>query len=308
MVSTRRSANLAATAVTATMMLVGAAGAVEVTVTASQDNSIFQVSPENSNGAGPNIFSGRTGASGGNSILRGLFEFDLSSIPAGATITDVEVTLALIQAGPLSGVQSHTLHRVTSGWGEGTSSSFGGTGVAATPGDATWQHTFYDKEFWASEGGDFVGGASASQSVGTTPGLITWTSTPDLVADVQAWVDDPSSNHGWMVRGNEVSTFTAKKFASRENQPCSTDITGPLGVGVPDGNVDSLDFLVLIGQWGTPCNPGPICEADVTGIEKSPDGNVDALDYLAMIAQWGSPGNCVDETNAPKVTITYTAP
>jgi hypothetical protein len=71
---------------------------------------------------------------------------------------------------------------------------------------------------------------------------------------------------------------------------CLGDITGPTP-GVPDGNVDSLDFLRLISQWGTPC-PGP-CDADVTGATPGiPDGNVDALDYLLLISQWGSPGNC----------------
>jgi hypothetical protein len=54
--------------------------------------------------------------------------------------------------------------------------------------------------------------------------------------------------------------------------------------------VDALDFLLLIGQWGSPCVGS--CEADITGPAAMPDGNVDSLDYLALIAQWGSPGNC----------------
>jgi hypothetical protein len=69
---------------------------------------------------------------------------------------------------------------------------------------------------------------------------------------------------------------------------CAADITGP--AGVPDDNVDALDFLLLIGQWGTPCT-GP-CEADITGPADAPDGNVDALDYLMLIGQWGSPADC----------------
>jgi hypothetical protein len=68
---------------------------------------------------------------------------------------------------------------------------------------------------------------------------------------------------------------------------CAADITGPDG---PDGNVDALDFLLLIGQWGTPCVG--TCEGDITGPAGVPDGNVDALDFLILIAQWGSPGGC----------------
>jgi probable HAF family extracellular repeat protein len=57
-----------------------------------------------------------------------------------------------------------------------------------------------------------------------------------------------------------------------------------------DGSVDALDFLALIGQWGSPCTG--TCEADITGPAGAPDGDVDALDYLLLIAQWGMPGEC----------------
>jgi hypothetical protein len=70
---------------------------------------------------------------------------------------------------------------------------------------------------------------------------------------------------------------------------CPADITGP-GDHF-DGNVDALDILLLISQWGTPCTGS--CEADVTGaVPLLPDGNVDSLDFLLLISQWGSPGNC----------------
>jgi WD40 repeat protein len=65
---------------------------------------------------------------------------------------------------------------------------------------------------------------------------------------------------------------------------CAADLTGP--DGIPDGAVDALDFLLLIGQWGTPCVG--TCEGDIVG----PDGNVDAQDFLLLIAQWGTPGFC----------------
>jgi hypothetical protein len=72
---------------------------------------------------------------------------------------------------------------------------------------------------------------------------------------------------------------------------CPADITGSSG-GEPDGNVDALDLLLLISQWGSPCTAP--CEADITGYEQEfePDGNVDAVDFLILIAQWGSPGGC----------------
>lgn len=69
---------------------------------------------------------------------------------------------------------------------------------------------------------------------------------------------------------------------------CAADVTGP--AGVPDDNVDALDYLLLIAQWGSPCTGS--CEADITGPAGAPDGNVDALDYLMLIAQWSSPADC----------------
>jgi hypothetical protein len=69
---------------------------------------------------------------------------------------------------------------------------------------------------------------------------------------------------------------------------CAGDLTGP--GGTRDGNVDALDFLLLIAQWGSPCNGS--CEADMTGPVGEPDGNVDTFDYLLLIAQWGSPAFC----------------
>jgi hypothetical protein len=36
------------------------------------------------------------------------------------------------------------------------------------------------------------------------------------VADVQAWLDAPSSSHGWLIRGNEGMPQTSKRFSSRE--------------------------------------------------------------------------------------------
>jgi hypothetical protein len=71
---------------------------------------------------------------------------------------------------------------------------------------------------------------------------------------------------------------------------CPADITG-MQPGQPDGDIDSLDYLMLIAQWSTPC--AGTCEADFTGpVPQVPDGNVDSLDFLMLIAQWGKPSNC----------------
>jgi hypothetical protein len=86
---------------------------------------------------------------------------------------------------------------------------------------------------------------------------------------------------------------------------CPADFTGPSSSGcnhVPDGNVNSLDYLLLVAEWGSPCNPGgcTTCASDITGPTPGvPDGNVDSLDYTMLIAQWGTPGRCDCTVTAP---------
>jgi hypothetical protein len=45
----------------------------------------------------------------------------------------------------------------------------------------------------------------------------TWGSSPRLIQDVQAWVDDPSMNFGWLIMGDESTNRTATRYDSREH-------------------------------------------------------------------------------------------
>jgi hypothetical protein len=96
-----------------------------------------------------------------------------------------------------------------------------GQGFAAQAGDATWANRFYSPTLpipWTNAGGDFISTTSAETTVGATTntGYI-WLSTPTLVADVQGWVDNPSSNFGWLLKNNdEVDTRTFRAFFTRE--------------------------------------------------------------------------------------------
>ena len=166
------------------------------------------------NGAGPHLFAGRTSQSGG-SIRRAVLAFDVAAaVPRGAPITSVRLHLAMSQSN--ADLETVRLHRVAASWSEGPSIAGGGSGAAALPGDVTWLHRSYDDVRWASPGGDFASPASASALV-AGPGSHTWGSTPELVADVQSWLDDPASNHGWILIGNEAASATVKRFDSREN-------------------------------------------------------------------------------------------
>lgn len=198
-----------------------AAGAVADTVVLVpvRDNTLFNIDPPASNGQGPSIFSGRTGAGGGSTVQRAVIDFRVGGIvPAGSTITGATLTLTLEQASFLGNPETHTLHRIMSEWGEGISQGFGGTGAPPETDDATWLHTFYPDQFWTSPGGDFDATVSSSIVIGTVPGVQhVFPSTPQMVADVQGWLDDPSQAFGWVVVGGEADVATAKRFESRES-------------------------------------------------------------------------------------------
>jgi len=186
-----------------------------------------------SNATGPRIYVGRNSIGGRR---RALIAFDLSAIPPGSTITDA--TLTLYMSRTQAGDNAVELHRALADWGEGTSYSGGtggGSGAPSTPNDATWIHRFYPDVLWANPGGDFDPTPSATTIVRDI-GSYTW-SGPGVVADVQAWVNAPGANFGWLLIGDEVSTPSAKRFESREGQSNQrprltiqyTPPSGPLG-------------------------------------------------------------------------------
>jgi hypothetical protein len=195
-----------------------AARADEVTLQPVSDNTIFEESPNRSNGRGNSLFAGTTNLA---DARRALLRFDVAgSVPAGATVTAVRFSLQMTKT--IVAAQDVTVHRVLADWGEGMSNAAGeeGQGAQATTGDATWAHRFFNTAMWSTQGGDFVAAASATQRVSGNA-RYTWGSTAELVTDVQAWIDTPASNFGWIVIGNESRDPTAKRFASRENTSAS---------------------------------------------------------------------------------------
>lgn len=185
-----------------------------------KDNSIYGES-ENSNGAGTSLFAGRTQP--GN-IRRALLAFDLSTLPAGAVVSSVTLTLTLQQTRD-AGARTFTLHRLSENWGEGTSTGTGGGGAGGSPttGDATWNFAFYNGTDWGVAGGAFEAVVSADWAIGKTTGPVS-ISTAGLAADVAFWRSNPGLNFGWLLRdGNDDGSSgtpanqTARRFGSRES-------------------------------------------------------------------------------------------
>lgn len=187
-------------------------------IEASKDATLIE-SPEGNlaNSEGESIFVGRTGQTEG-STRRGLIAFDFAgAIPPRSRIVSVTLTMKS-QKTARGGSSTVELHRVTRGWKEGPTSA-GAPGTPAQPGDPTWIHTAYPAGRWAKPGGDYVKALSAKSA--TEGDVYTWSSTPKLVADVQAWVNSPKTNFGWILIGDESEPATARVFYSSE----STDTT-----------------------------------------------------------------------------------
>ena len=195
-------------------------GLAQATLTPSKDNTLYENSGGNtSNGAGEWIFAGKT--KNGGLIRRAVMAFDIvSAVPAGATIESA--TLKLHMSKSRAGPETVKLHRLLGDWGEGASdaSANEGGGTRSASGDATWKHRFFSSDDWQTLGGDFSAEASASASVAGV-GDYVWSSTSQMVDDVQSWLDDPSTNAGWILIGNESSNETTKRFYSRENSDTS---------------------------------------------------------------------------------------
>jgi hypothetical protein len=199
------------------------AGAISVTLVPAADTSLIEVAPTNNNGGQEWLLCGRTQNGPRN---RALFRFDLSNIPTGAVIQYAALTLEVTRVPDEPPVNStFGLHRMLRPWGEGNKAATGATppgrGLPADPGEATWLSAFHPTNAWsapgAAEGADFSSVESSFQFI-TGVDTYLFDSTPELVGDVQDWVNHPESNYGWLLLCNdEGSIFSARRFASRED-------------------------------------------------------------------------------------------
>lgn len=254
-----------------------------VTLTSDRDNTLIQPQEAGdalSLGSAFNMYAGRVGSNAGQTLRRGLLRFDIAAVvPSGATIQSVQLTLHMSQT--VTGYQSINLHRMNADWGEEDSFSFGGGGAPAEVGDATWTHAFWPRIPWQQDGGDFQTEVSGTKLVGSA-GYYTWDSADMMVCDVQAWLDDPSANHGWMVRGNETTSQAVKRFDTREaSEPFRPELVIEYELEQlkadlnSDGQVNGIDLGILLALWGQ----RGVADLDGSGI-------VDGIDLGILLAEW----------------------
>ena len=193
---------------------------VTVTLEPSQDNTISpDDNPERSGGADENFFSGAAGGGQNNGrLFRALLQFDLSEIAQGTQITDASLVLNANRVNNSNAATNYSLFRLTNSWGEGTSNPAGNGGALAPAetDDVTWSNRFFGQDTpWNTPGGDFNSSPSATVNIDQEE-FYTFSST-ELLADIQAWVDDPNMNFGWILISENENSGSAVRFGSREN-------------------------------------------------------------------------------------------
>ena len=150
-------------------------------------------------GASTSLVVDKSGSGHGNQ--RALLEFDLSSIPVGATITGAALQM---EATSLSDPFDISVYQMTESWVEGTGD---GTDVAG----ADWT-TRDDATSWASGvGGSFVTSSPVATLSAKSTGQHRW----DITSLVQQWHDGTSANHGLLL-GSPDSGTESVTYDSRE--------------------------------------------------------------------------------------------
>lgn len=150
---------------------------------------------------------------------RALLRFDVNgNVPFGSHITNANLSM---NCASVTGTQSAitlSLYRMLDDWGEGTSAAtlIPSLGVAATTNDATWINNLYPStNSWTTAGGAYFPLSSASTIV-AGPALYAWSNTK-MINDLQTWLNDPSTNKGWVLRTNETGANQEKLFNSKDD-------------------------------------------------------------------------------------------
>jgi len=160
---------------------------------AGQDTHLAQASSVQNFGAATLLLSN----SQNNGQSRLILYFDLSGIPAGATIQSAVMELFYAST-RVSTTEALRAHRLTRSW---------------TELGATWR-TYDGTNNWASQGGDYDPAVAATANLdGTANVWKQWT----ITALVQSWTNGTFTNYGVLLESPSASGNNERRFNSSEN-------------------------------------------------------------------------------------------
>ncbi len=224
----------------ALLAAVWTASADVASLSVTSDTFLVDGSPDANAGAHSHVAAGTAGALGGNSVRRGLFQFDLTTIPPAATVTSATLEISVLFEPGTAVDSTFEVYALTADWAEGVQS--GNSGNSAVGGEVTWNSRFHGTTTWTVPGGDTGPGALDAVFI-PGPGLASWSGT-GLLAAVQTWVAGLEPHHGFLLRSDAEGTpYTAKQFGSREGGSPAQLIVGydlppPPPPLVPPGLID----------------------------------------------------------------------
>lgn len=190
--------------------LAGTVAADTVTIWPAEDATITEKSldvPLGSTGSASQLLeAGATGPNEGGKKSRALLRFEVrNAIPANAQVSAARLTLTVVSTPPSTDQHAFHLRRVLVPWSESA---------------ATWTNRLIPPSPWSDPGGlsgvDYS--STVSQSIVVTGmAAFVFQSNPVLVGEVQAWLDTPESNAGWMLICEGESVYrSVRKFGARE--------------------------------------------------------------------------------------------
>ena len=152
-----------------------------------------------------------------------------------------------------------------------------GGGGAAQTGDATWTFAIYPTTRWTTKGE--TSPAPRAPACPSGPERLPLADDQGTVADVQAWLDKPAENFGWLLLTNERTDRTAKVFATREDKRAGDRpqlviryTGGPTGEHAPLGKgcTGSGAAALTLAANGRPVVPNPSFALTVSGGPTAP--------------------------------------
>lgn len=223
--------------------IVTAAAQTVVSVPCAADATLYESATGSlANGSGTGLFIGLNAQ---NLARRALLRFDVAAhLPAGAVVIATSLSLNITQSNAASPTPI-TGHRLLVAFGEGPSNPPGNGGGGTTPqnGDSTWLHNLFPGSTWTNPGGDFDPVVSLSAEM-PVAGAFSSEMTRAANEVVQAWLDNPATNFGWLLKVDETAPAPARRIESREStgSPPVLRVTyllpgqsGVWGVGCPVG-------------------------------------------------------------------------
>ncbi|MEB2280169.1 DNRLRE domain-containing protein [Lysinibacillus xylanilyticus] len=166
-----------------------------------EDTTIRSANPTQTGG---NDFELGVGTAVGGNTVRSLLKFDLSAVPSSTTILSTDLNLWFSSTNNNSPIDI-SLHKLTSPWEENQASW---NNAKTTPYTA-----------WKTAGGDFLNDKLRTvKDISVPPAsiadaMVNWKVPLDVV---QGWINNPTTNYGFMLKSDNETTQIYKKFASSE--------------------------------------------------------------------------------------------